>query len=148
MRQRLSAFLPIILGAWVGGLVTLFIGVQAIFAATSSREVAGLVASSVFRRVELAQLVVAGVSLLLAIVVLRSGSKSLYRRLAFGSVLTAVVLVCIGTFGLTPRIEHLRIARETATDSFKSLHATSMLIYVGQTIILLIACLVSAKRTD
>ena len=131
MQPRFATVLVVLLGAWVGALAVLFIGVTAIFAAAPSRQVAGLVASNVFRRVDVFQLVVAALALSAAVgSAVLAGRNRAYWACA-GIVALALSAVCVSALWLTPKIESMRLAGETSTGLFKLLHAVSMSIYAG-----------------
>lgn len=134
MNRVLSILVTLAWGAWVGGLVGLFVAVTSLSRTFHvDRVTFGTAASGVFASFERLQLVVAAAALVLTFLWrLRGGAAgpktALFAVLALGA--TAAV---VETIYVAPKIDQLRVAGTTRSAEFKKLHGTSMLLYTGTT---------------
>lgn len=143
MMQRILSRLVLVSWAlWFGGVMALFLFVQALFwRFADTRDIAGAAASALFVVFEKYQLLLAGSTLLLTVLwrwrwpTARQGS--LFALLA----LATVAAVGSGAF-LTPRMEALRQAGTSGGPEFARLHGLSMLVYSTEALLLLAAGLV------
>lgn len=124
------------LALWVGGLVMLFMAVSSLFQTFApDRTTAGLGATGIFRRAEVYQLVLAPIAIVSAFLSVRPG---LAKTLAIVLLVLATMAAGVIAIGISPRIDAMRLAGTTDTDSFRRLHGAAMATY------LLVATLVSA----
>ena len=121
---------------WLGGLVALFLFVQVLF--TADRAIAIEAAPRMFSLFEKYQLVLAAVGLVATI---------LWRIVSKHVLVSAVFfLLALASFGavaepifISGEMQKLRLAGESSGPRFKQLHGRSMMLYVGETAVLLIA---------
>jgi hypothetical protein len=116
---------------WLGGLVSLLLAVTTIFAALDpDRHAAGNIAAQVFGKSDRPMLVIAAAALLAALGL--ALPKKTLARTATISLLALAALAAVVEVGLiSPRINQMRALQQTDTPDFKSLHGTSMVIYLG-----------------
>lgn len=139
MRTVLHSLLTLVWGLWFGGLVTLFIAVIAIFQSFApDRTLAGHAASQVFRAFNIYQLGLAAVALLTTFVwcFLQRGKLKLGLFLLFG---LATFDACVITIHVASKLELLQQKQLTGTPEFARLHAYSMILYVAEVGLLLLA---------
>lgn len=133
MRRTLSTAAVLSWALWLGGMIALFIFVQTLFA--RSRPLAVEAAPVLFSAFERYQLVLAGATVLLALawwVVAR-------RRLLLAVVVLLVVAAAGAVAGpllITSRMEALRAQGQSGGPEFRRLHGQSMMVYVGQAVLL------------
>jgi hypothetical protein len=135
--RRLIPILAILAWAlWFGGLITLFLAVNSVFASFGDRrDAAGVVTTAIFQRFERYQLILAAI-LLASLIGWRAIARSTASRIAIILVTLATVGAVSSTTFVSPRIDAMRVERRTAEPAFRRLHGLSMLVYVGQTILL------------
>lgn len=146
MSQRLWRILSIlILALWLGGIVWLMAGVQAMF--NADRQVAVRAAPILFVTFDRYQLILAPLALLAALLHWRSLRS---RAAAFLAILATVALMFALTSSLviTPRIDALRLAGQGGSAQFKSLHALSMLCLTVEAGLLALWLLVVSAFAD
>jgi hypothetical protein len=135
-RRALSLILLLAWALWFGGLIALFIFVQVLF--KSDRAVAVQAAPRMFLAFETYQLVLAAIALV---------TTAMWRLRAPRAILTTLfALFCIASIAaivppiaITPRMEILRIAGQSSSTEFKTLHGRTMIFYMTETISLLVA---------
>ena len=128
---------------WLGGLVTLFLAVSAVFGVFADRATAGTAAAAIFARFEVYQLVLSVILTGCAAAVWVITRSRL--RLAFLiCVVLAGVLGAASHFGVSARLEHMRREQLTATAEFRRLHGMSMMVYVSQIAVLAAGAIVVA----
>jgi uncharacterized membrane protein len=140
MQRILSMLVTLAWALWFGGLLTLFIAVQSLFATFGDqRSIAGSGAAGIFRRFELFQLTLAAAGLLamLAWRILSGRSKLKVAILALMSL--ATVCAIVETAFVSRAIDRLRSEGQTQTTEFRKLHGQSMMLYVGEAGLLLVA---------
>src|SRR3954470_13149332 len=140
IQRFLSVLVTLAWGLWFGGLVTLFMAVTSLFQTFGTqRSIAGMGAASIFRRFELFQLALAAAALLatLAWRMISGQSKLKVAILALMSV--ATVLAMVETAYVARKIEEMRGQGDTQSTQFKRLHGASMALYMGETVLLLVA---------
>lgn len=121
---------------WFGGLVWIFLFVPAIFA--HDRAVAGQAAPVIFRTFECVQPILAAIAVLAAAIwIMRQRCPALIA--AIGLLLLAGVGAAVSPLLITRKMEVLRLAGQSGSPQFMKLHGYSMLVYVTQTALLLIA---------
>src|SRR5687767_1706204 len=139
MRYVFSTLAALAWALWFGGLMTLFLSVQSLFA--RDRSVAVDAAPMLFAAFERYQLLVAAVA-----VVATFGwwlTARSRRVVAVALLLALAVLGAVASTTLvTPRLERLRLASESDTPAFRGLHGRSMMRYVGEAAALLVAGLI------
>lgn len=138
MRRILSGLIVATWALWFGGLVTLFLAVAAIFKALPERALAGQAAANVFHWFERYQLGLAALALIAALG-WRLMKPAASRTLLFLLFALATVGAVTNTAVITPKIQAMRVQRETDTEQFKKLHGQSSMVYVGQTLVLALA---------
>jgi hypothetical protein len=118
---------------WLGGLMALFMFVQTLFA--KSRPLAAEAAPVLFNVFERYQLVLAAIAILATI-----GWRILSRQWLIWIILGLLTLAMIGAIAgplaITGPMEALRAQGLSGTADFRRLHGYSMIVYVGQTILL------------
>src|SRR5258706_5114212 len=125
MRYLTAAMVILFTSLWLGGLITLALLVMAVFISLGlDRETAGRATSSMFVWLGKAQLVVAAVALIATFLA--------YLQRRGGIVVMLFVLQIVATLGavafnmyIVPKLEGLRIAGQSQSADFKSLHKQS-----------------------
>lgn len=136
---------------WLGGLVTLFVVVEALFRLLP-RESFIETAPRIFLAFERYQLLLAGLALLGTFgwrVAAPHASRSRGVTAIFALLAAATIGALVSSMVLTPRLEQLRQTDQLGTPEFGRLHATSMLVYSAEVLLLVAAGLVmpGALRT-
>jgi uncharacterized membrane protein len=131
------------LSLWLGGLVTLFMSVSAVFGAFTERATAGTAAAAMFARFEVYQLILAAVLTACAGAVWAI-TRSRMRLAFLVCVVLAGLLGAVSHFSISARLNTMRDQQLTATPEFKRLHGMSMLVYVSQTAVLAVGAVVVA----
>jgi hypothetical protein len=136
MRYVFSTLAALAWALWFGGLMTLFVSVQSMFA--RDRAVAVDAAPMLFAAFERYQLLLAAIAIVSTFgwwLTVRSR-----RVIAVALLLALAVLGAVASSTLvTPRLERLRLAGESGSPAFRSLHGQSMMLYVGEAAALLVA---------
>ena len=133
--------LQVVLGLWLGGICWLMWGVQSLFAA--SRPTAIVAAPILFHAFEPYQLLLGAIGVLLAALLWlrqRTGGNASVALLSALALLAAAISRGL----ITPRIDALREAGQSATATFKSLHGISMALYSAQVLLLRVALSLAA----
>lgn len=136
MKRLLSYLILFPWALWLGGLMTLFLSVQSLFARDRAVAMsANPILFDLFERYQLGLALVALAVAALLMVLVRS-------RL----VLALLVLLALATVGagassavVTPRIQELTRQQQTATPEFRRLHGQSMMIYTAEAVVLVAA---------
>jgi hypothetical protein len=139
MKTFLQILVQLTWALWFGGLIALFIFVTRLF--SIDRPVAVQAAPRMFHAFEMYQLALAAVAI---------ASGVLWSRAAKGGSATLItVLFCMATVGsivsplyLTPQLMELQRRGESHTARFGELHGESMMVYMGDSVLLLAAGLV------
>jgi hypothetical protein len=135
-RRALSVIVLVAWGLWFGGIMALFIFVQVLFKA--DRAVAVQAAPRMFLAFETYQLALAAIALI---------TTAMWRLRAPRAILTVLfALFCIASIAaivppiaITPKMEILRIAGQSSSAEFKTLHGRTMIFYMTETISLFVA---------
>ncbi len=136
-REFFAAVATIASGLWLGGLVMLFMSVSSLFKTFGDdRATAGLAATGIFHRFETFQIILAGVAIAAVELSLRHGRRKLWIGLPL--ILAALIAMAI-TFGITPKLDAMRLAHESASDAFKKLHGAAMIAYLAITALVSLA---------
>ncbi|CAN5456983.1 hypothetical protein BH10PLA1_BH10PLA1_10620 [soil metagenome] len=125
---------------WLGGAVTLLILVSRLF--QFDRGLAVQVAPEMFLTFERYQVTLAVVTVAAAIVNRASQTKSLLFVVP-----PAALIATASAVFVTPRINHLRLMGQIETPAFRGLHGLSMVLYLVEVILLLIAGLIIARMS-
>lgn len=139
MRTALNSLITLVWGLWFGGVLTLFLAVTAIFAAFPTQHaVAGDAARHVFRVFNAYQLALAAVALLatFAWCLLGRGKLKLGLFLLFA---LATFAACVITMYIAPQIELMHEKGLAQSPAFMRMHGYSMVLYLGEALMLLIA---------
>jgi hypothetical protein len=139
MRTVLQSLLTLVWGLWFGGVAALFVAVTAIFRAFSSdRDTAALAATYVFHSFNRYQLGLAAGAVLGSFVcaIWKRGKLKAALFCLFGM---AAFDACIVARYVAPAIEKLSIQGLTHTPEFARLHGYSMMLYLAEMVMLLIA---------
>jgi glucan phosphoethanolaminetransferase (alkaline phosphatase superfamily) len=128
-RITMSVLTAASIGLWLGGLVMLFMSVGALFQ-TFSRTTAGLGATAIFHRFEILQMILAPVAIVTTFLSVRPGRA---RKIAIALLVLSAVAAVVITFGISPRINQMRLLEQTDTTTFRRLHATGMATYLAVT---------------
>jgi hypothetical protein len=137
MRRLVSIVLAVTWAAWFGGLLTLFLVLTSLFK-TLDRTTAGQAASGVFFYFERYQLVLAAMALTLTVLWRIAGGSAALKNVLFGGFTVATLLAAWTTTQITPQVEKMRQAGETAGPQFARMHGMASMTYVGEAIVLLI----------
>lgn len=141
--------LAVLLGwaLWLGGLIVLFLFVQALFA--RRRDLATQAAPFLFLTFEKYQLVVGAAALLAA--------AGLWASLRSRPALAAAILIALAGVGagtspfITNQMERLRQDGRSNSPEFRKLHGQSMIIYTSEAVLLLgagVALSLAAPRRE
>jgi hypothetical protein len=139
MRRILSTLITVLWALWFGGVIMLFIAVTSIFATFHDRhDLAGHAAAHLFRVFNAYQLALAAAALVATFVWYLLGPPRLKMGLftLFG---LATFAACIITMYIAPRIELLQRQGESHSSEFARLHGASMVVYLVETVLLLVA---------
>lgn len=139
MRTALNSLITLVWGLWFGGVIALFLAVTSIFAVfPTDHATAGNVARHVFRVFNMYQLALAAVALLatFAWCLLGKGKLKLGLFLLFGLTTFAA---CVTTMYIAPQIERLHEKGLVNTPEFGRMHGYSMVLYLSEAVLLLIA---------
>jgi len=140
MRRLLSILITLLWGLWFGGLVTLFIAVTSIFAALPGhRDLAGQAAAHVFRVFNIFQLSLAAAALLATFAWRLKTGPAAPVTAVFSLFAAATVGACVITLYIAPEIGRLQHMGLAATPRFAQMHGASMIVYLAETLALLIA---------
>jgi hypothetical protein len=136
MQRILTTLLVLAWALWLGGLVTLFMAVNSVFATLSpDRTAAGSITAPIFHLFERYQLALAGIAVL-STVGLRLLSCSRAKRIVLILLLLAAAVAVGQTSLITWRMDELRISGEGGREAFRTLHGVSMALYFGITLLL------------
>ncbi len=138
MRRLIQTIVMMVWAAWFGGLIVLFLAVQSLFVTFSDdHTLAGAAASGIFWRFNRYQVILAALALIGSfiwrIAVKRGSITAIFSCFALAAMATVVVVGII-----TPRIEAMRLEQTTHTPEFARLHGEAMLLYVSETVCLLV----------
>jgi hypothetical protein len=139
MRKILSTLITLLWALWFGGVIMLFIAVTSVFATFHDRhDLAGEAAAHIFRVFNAYQLALAAGSLVATFVWYLIGPPRLKMGLftLFG---LATFAACVITMYIAPQIELLHQQGETHSPRFARLHGGSMIGYLIEAVVLLIA---------
>ncbi|MGD0767921.1 MAG: hypothetical protein ABSB42_06960 [Tepidisphaeraceae bacterium] len=137
MLQKIAASLVCIAWAlWFGGLGALFLFVTDLFA--KDRPTALTAAPQMFLVFERYQILLAAAALL-GVVAWRILAGSIRVTVLFVMLAAATIPAALGPMLLTSRMEQLRQQGQSSSPEFRKLHGISMIVYSGQTLILLAA---------
>ena len=125
-RTVFSVLTAVSLGLWMGGLVILFMAVSSLFQ-TFDRSTAGLGATGIFKLAEIYQLILAPVAIIATFL---SVHRGLAKTLAIVLLVLATMAACVIAIGISPRIDAMRIAKTTDTETFRRLHGAAMATYL------------------
>jgi len=127
-REFFAAVATISSGLWLGGLVMLFMSVSSIFKTfDADHTTAGLAATGIFHRFETYQIILAGVSIASIELSLRNGKRKMWIGIPL---ITAAIIAIAITYGISPKLDAMRLAGEASSDAFKKLHGAAMLSYL------------------
>ena len=134
MRVVSQTLFTLVAALWLGGLVSLFVSVQTLF--SHDRDLALVAAPVLFDVFDLYQrgLAVAGLVAVLGVLLTRPN-----RSAVAGSILLAlnVVPAAVVAFYVMPKMSGLLASNSGSSPDFKWLHGLSMLLYCGETLLLL-----------
>lgn len=132
---------------WLGGIVTIFLCAQALFARfADNREVAGAATSSLFLVFARYQLVLAAVALI-ATAIWRWRSPGRRATVFFTLLALATIAAVISGGWITPQLETMRLEGTTKQPRFGQLHGLSMLLFTAEAVLLLIGGLLFSWRS-
>jgi hypothetical protein len=135
MRTLLAIVTLVAWSLWFGGSVAMFIFVQTLF--RNNRAVAIEAAPMMFRVFAMYQIVLAGVAVI-SVGIWRLASKRAVLTTTFWLLaLASAGVVATGAY-ITPRMERMRLQGQSSSPEFRKLHGVSMVVYLGQTGVLLV----------
>jgi len=148
MQRILYTAVSIIWSLWFGGMILLFMAVQSLFTTFADRhDLAGQAAQQIFHLFDKYQLALAGLALVLTfvwrVISPRSGKTTLFTGFALATV-GAVVIASV----ISPKIVALSSQGMQQTAQFKKMHGLSMVVYLAETIVLLITGLLLHFKRD
>jgi hypothetical protein len=146
----------LISGLWVGSFITVgFLVVPVLFASLGDRQVAGIVAASLFKTTAYIGVAISTLLMVMANHLVRQGVDSyrLFRWILLG------MLACFisAAFIIIPWMSSLRdqalylnlsVRESTYADLFNRLHGTSSIIFMLQSVLGLILVWLSTKNAD
>ncbi len=136
MRTLVIYVIGLGLALWLGGSMALYMFVQYLF--KIERAVAVNAAPMMFFIFERYQLMIAAI-LLAATIVWRLYSCSRPKKLLLACLMVASLLA-ITQFGIiSPKMNELHLTGQSSNMEFKKLHGYSMVVYVGTTVMTLLA---------
>jgi len=139
MRRVLPTLITLLWALWFGGVIMLFIAVTSVFATFHDRhDLAGQAAAHIFRVFNAYQLLLAAGALVATFVWYLVGPPRLKMGLftLFG---LATFAACVITMYIAPQIELLQRQGDTHSQQFARLHGRSMIAYLIEAVVLLIA---------
>jgi hypothetical protein len=137
MVRKLAAGLVCVAWAlWFGGLGALFLFATRLF--NQDRETALKAAPIMFLVFERYQLLLAAAALL-GVVGWRIGGGSVRVTVLFSLLAIAAIPTALNPMLVTSHMEQLRLQGQSSSEQFKKLHGISMIVYSGETLILLAA---------
>lgn len=137
MRHVSKFVLMLFWALWFGGLLTLMLGVMAIFKEfVPDRLTAGRATAAFFRAWGFYELAVAAGALIGAAAA-RLLAPSRMGTVLFAMLAVAAVLAVATTGVVMPRLETLRVAGEQQTAAFKQLHGIANTLFLARTLVLL-----------
>jgi hypothetical protein len=135
LRSTASALVCIAWALWFGGLGALFLFATRLFA--EDRATALKAAPILFLSFERYQLLLAAAALL-GSVVWRASTGSIRATLIFSLLAGATIPAALSPMLITSRMEALRVQGQSESPEFRRLHGISMIVYTGETLILLV----------
>jgi hypothetical protein len=145
MRHVLTILTCAALTLWLGGLVALFVFVQMLF--NTDRATAANAAPILFRAFEIYQLALFVVAIV-ALVAWRLIACSRAKKWMTALVVLAGLLAVVQTAAVSSRMRAMVSGEERGGEAFRRLHAWSMVLYTGETVLLAAAaCLLPAAIT-
>jgi hypothetical protein len=148
MQRILYMLVSIIWSLWFGGLILLFMAVLSLFNTFADRhDLAGQAAQQIFHLFDKYQLSLAGLALLLTFIWRMISPKSGKTMLFTGFALATVGAVVIATL-ISPKIVLLASQGMQQTAQFKKMHGLSMVVYLAETIVLLITGILLHLKRD
>ena len=145
LRSTLDLLSRLTVALWLGGLISLFLFVQSLFAA--DRAVAVVAAPVLFDAFGVYQLALGGLGVLVAAAAVAVDRAS-RRRWAVVNGLLGVALLGAGVMSavVQPAMSRAHAAGDAAT--FGRLHGASMVVYLAETLAVLAAAVVLFTRWD
>ena len=141
--QRLHCVLVTLAwGLWFGGIILVFVAIRSLFAtfaAADQRPQFAAAAAGVFERFEAFQLALAAVVLLATLGWQTLAGRSRARTALLVLFAIATLLAIGETTVVAPAINRLRAAGEAGTPRFAAWHGASMVLYVGEAVLLFFA---------
>jgi hypothetical protein len=139
MRNILRTSLTLVWGLWFGGVVMLFLAVMSLFATFSGRhDLAGQGAAQIFRVFNAYQLALAAAALIGTFIWYLLGPPRLKMGL-FTLFALATFAACVITMYIAPQIALMQQKGLTHTKDFGRMHGYSMIAYLFEAVMLLIA---------
>jgi hypothetical protein len=138
MRHLASILLSVASALWLGGLITLFILVQAVFKAVPDRALAGQSTSAMFVIFGQYQLFIAAAALVGAFLGYIATRRNIFV-VAFALYGLAALGAAFLRMHVIPRMEGLRLSGANTSPAFKKLHGQSIMIFTAMAALLLIA---------
>jgi hypothetical protein len=135
MRYGLSLLALLAWALWLGGLITLFISVNHLFAV--NRPIAVQAAPEIFNIFERYQIILAAVALLLTAIWRLTTPRKLHTALFFLFALASVGTI-VSAAMISPKMQAIRLAGQSSGPEFRKLHGFSMMVYMSEAALLLI----------
>ena len=139
MRYFAAALTSVAVAVWFGGLVMLAVAVMAVFiSAGLDKPVAGKATAAIFVWFGKGQLIVAALALMGAFLGYLQGRRQLPMILFALLALAAVGAVAFNALFI-PRLEELRLAGESTSPAFQTMHKQSERLMLGMMLVLFAA---------
>ncbi|HSU65312.1 MAG TPA: DUF4149 domain-containing protein [Tepidisphaeraceae bacterium] len=139
MRRFLSTLVTLLWALWFGGVVMLFIAVLSLFAAfPEHHDIAGQGAARIFHVFNAYQLALAGLTLVATFVWYLKGPPGMKMGLFLLFALATAAAGLI-TLYIAPEIAQMQAKQLSQSAEFKRMHGYSMIAYVAEAVVLLIA---------
>jgi hypothetical protein len=139
MRYLAAALTTLAVSVWFGGLVTLAVAVMAVFLASGlDRPTAGQATAAIFVWFGRVQLVVAALALIGAFLGYLRGRRRMPMAMFALLALATVGAVLFNAYFVT-RMETLRLAGDSQSPQFQSMHKQSERLMQGMTLALFVA---------
>jgi hypothetical protein len=145
MRSILAMLTAVAWALWLGGLAALFLFVSVLF--KQDRAVAVEAAPRMFAVFERYQLVLAAVALITT-TAWRLVDRRVILTALFGMFALATLAAVLEPVYISGEMQRLRVAGESGSDRFRQLHGRSMMVYVGETLVLLVAATMLPKAIE
>jgi Domain of unknown function (DUF4149) len=139
MQRALCTLFLVSWALWLGGILFLFLAVTALF--HQSHSLGASAAPSIFLSFETYHLILAGISIILCLPLLRTPTSRAWRWIAI-LISVGCVTSLITSQWITPRINSLHLQGLIDTPEFRHLHGISFALYLCEALALFLVGLI------